>query len=177
VARQVAPTVIFFDQIDAIAPSRRSDSDTKASERVVNQILTEMDSIESFGRIVVVAATNRIDLLDPAILRPGRFGVHIHVPLPDFADRKAILELRLKGTPFKSDQVRKKILGEIAQKTEGFSGAELEALCNEARMNALKEVNYSNATLLQEIHFLRSLDEMEKAREIYHGGKAEAVAG
>lgn len=177
VARQVAPAVVFFDQIDAIAPSRRSDSDTKASERVVNQILTEMDSIESFGRIVVVAATNRIDLLDPAILRPGRFGIHILVPPPDVADRKAILELKLKRTPFKNEASRRKIVAEIARKTDGFSGAELEALCNDARLNALKEVNFVGTNVLQEVHFLRSLDEMEKAREIYHGTEREAASG
>ena len=177
VARQVAPAVIFFDQIDAIAPSRRADSDTKASERVVNQILMEMDSIESFSRIIVVAATNRLDLLDPAILRPGRFGIHIHVPLPEFADRKAIMEFKLKGTPFKDDATRRKVVAEVAQKTEGFSGAELDSLCNEAQLNALKDANYTEVTVLEVIHFLRALDDMERAREFYQGEKKEASAG
>jgi transitional endoplasmic reticulum ATPase len=176
VARQVAPAVIFFDQIDAVA-SKKGEGESKAQERVVNQILTEMDSIDSFGRIVVVAATNRIDLLDPAILRPGRFGIHIHVPLPELADRKAVLELRLKTTPFKNEQSKKKIITEIAQKTEGFSGAELEALCNDARLNALKEVDFKGSTYLQEVHFLRSLDEMEKSRDIYQSSDREAIPG
>jgi len=177
VARQVAPAVVFFDQIDAVAANRKGDGDSKASERVVNQILTEMDSIETFGRIVVVAATNRIDLLDPAILRPGRFGIHIHVPLPELADRKAVLELKLKATPFKNEASKKKVIAEIAQKTDGFSGAELEALCNDARLNALKEVDFKGSGYLQEVHFLRSLDEMEKAREIYLGSERQPIPG
>jgi transitional endoplasmic reticulum ATPase len=177
VARQVAPAVILFDQIDAIAPNRRADSDTKASERVVNQILMEMDSIDNYSRIVVVAATNRLDLLDPAILRPGRFGVHIHVPLPELADRKAILESKLKRSPFKDNATQKKIVNEVAEKTEAFSGAELEALCNEAQLNSLKENNYAGTNKLEVIHFLRALDDMEKAREIYHTEKKILSAG
>ncbi len=177
VARQVAPAVIFFDQIDAIAPNRRGDSDTKAAERVVNQILMEMDSIESFGRIIVVAATNRLDLLDPAILRPGRFGIHIYVPLPDLADRKAIMESKLKKTPFKDDATRKKVVAEVAQKTDGFSGAELDSLCNDAQLNALKDSGYKGAEVLEASHFLKALVDLEIAREFYQGQNKEASAG
>ncbi len=88
IARQVAPTVVFFDQLDAIAPRRGEHSGSMTTDRVVSQLLAEMDGMEQLSGIVVLGATNRIDLIDPSVLRPGRFGMHIHVPMPDEAARR-----------------------------------------------------------------------------------------
>ena len=91
IARQVAPTVIFFDQLEAIAPIRGAHAGSMTTDRVVSQLLAELDGVEQLSRVIVLGATNRIDLIDPSILRPGRFGVHIPVGLPDAEERKQIL--------------------------------------------------------------------------------------
>ena len=91
IARQVAPTVVFFDQLEAIAPIRGAHAGSMTTDRVVSQLLAELDGVEQLSRVIVLGATNRIDLIDPSILRPGRFGVHIPVGLPDAAERKQIL--------------------------------------------------------------------------------------
>ncbi|HIP66590.1 MAG TPA: AAA family ATPase [Candidatus Nanopusillus sp.] len=134
-ARQVSPTVIFFDEIDAIAPKRGMYSDSGALDRVVNQLLTELDGITSRGDVVVIAATNRPDILDPALLRPGRFDRVIYVPPPDEKARLEILKIHTRNVPLADDVD----LEEIARKTEGYSGADLEALVREAAMIALRE--------------------------------------
>ena len=126
IARQVAPAVIFFDQLDSITPIRGDHSGSMTTERVVNQLLAELDGIEPLSGIVVLAATNRIDLVDPAILRPGRFGTHVHVPLPDAAGRRAILQLFLTGGNVEAS------IDELVPLTEGFSGAQLRELCARA---------------------------------------------
>ncbi|NOZ81826.1 MAG: CDC48 family AAA ATPase [Candidatus Micrarchaeota archaeon] len=132
-ARQVSPSIIFFDEIDAIAPRRGLEVGTRVTEQVVSQILTEMSGLEELGDVVVIAATNRPDILDPALLRPGRFDQLIFVPPPDREARLEILKVHTRKMPLKNVN-----LETIAEKTEGYSGADLEAVCREAAMNALR---------------------------------------
>jgi len=136
-ARQAAPCVIFFDEIDALAPARGSGiGDSRVTERVISQLLTELDGIEELKDVVVVAATNRPDLLDPALLRPGRFDRLIYVPPPDEKARLEILKIHTRGKPLAEDVD----LEEIAKKTEGYTGADLEALCDTAALLAIREL-------------------------------------
>jgi transitional endoplasmic reticulum ATPase len=135
-ARQAAPSIVFFDEIDAIAP-RRSDAagGARVSERMVGQLLLEMDGIEALDDVVVLAATNRPDLIDQALLRPGRFEVRVELPLPDEAARLAILQVHCRRHRVDADVA----LDRIAAATEGLTGADLEALCRRAVMQAIGE--------------------------------------
>ncbi|MEM2940736.1 MAG: CDC48 family AAA ATPase [Thermoproteota archaeon] len=133
-ARLSSPSIIFLDEVDAIAPRRgMSMADSGVTERVVSQLLTEMDGLTPIEKIVIVGATNRPELLDPAIMRPGRFEVILYVPPPDEASRLQILKIHTGKMPLKDVS-----LEEVAKKTEGYSGADLEALCREAGLNALR---------------------------------------
>jgi transitional endoplasmic reticulum ATPase len=133
-ARLSSPSIIFLDEVDAIAPRRgMSMADSGVTERVVSQLLTEMDGLTPIERIVIIGATNRPELLDPAIMRPGRFEVMLYVPPPDEASRLQILKIHTSKMPLKEVS-----LEEIAKETEGYSGADLEALCREAGLNALR---------------------------------------
>ena len=134
-ARQAAPCIIFFDEIDAIAPVRGFGGDSMVTERVVSQLLTELDGIQPLSGVVVLAATNRIDMLDPALLRAGRFDKLLYVPLPDRAARLQILQIHTRGKPLKEDVD----LGKIADMTEGFSGADLAGVVNTAVSLVLQE--------------------------------------
>jgi len=135
-ARSNAPTVVFFDEIDSIAGQRgRSMSDSGVGERVVSQLLTELDGIEELEDVVVVATTNRPDLIDSALLRPGRLDRHVHVPVPDEDARRAIFDVHTRNKPLADDVD----LDELATRTDGFVGADIEALCREATMNATRE--------------------------------------
>lgn len=134
-ARLAAPTIVFFDEIDAVAPSRGGDEGSHVTERMVNQLLAEMDGLQSLKEIVVVAATNRVDMVDPALLRPGRFDKLLEVPAPDIVSREAILKVHASKMPLEKDVNLK----ELAKQAEGYSGADLEALCREAGMVALRE--------------------------------------
>ncbi len=134
-ARQTAPTVIFFDEIDAIASTRGDSLDSGVTQRVVNQLLTEMDGMEELHDISVIAATNRPDIIDPALLRPGRFDRHVEVGLPDRKSREAIFKVHTKDMPLAQDVD----IQELAEKTEGFVGADIEAVCREAVMLTLRE--------------------------------------
>ncbi|MDD6285422.1 MAG: CDC48 family AAA ATPase [Methanobacteriaceae archaeon] len=134
-AKQTAPTVIFFDEIDAIASTRGQGNDSGVTERVVNQLLTEMDGMEELHDISVIAATNRPDILDPALLRPGRFDRHVEVGLPDQKSREAIFKVHTKDMPLADDVD----IEELARKSEGFVGADIEAVCREAVMLTLRE--------------------------------------
>ncbi len=134
-ARQAAPAVIFIDEIDAIAPMRGRDIGSHVTERVVSQILTEMDGLEELHNVTVIAATNRPDILDPALLRPGRFDRIVYVPIPDKDARKEIFKIHLRGRPLAEDVD----IDKLAEKTEGYTGADIEAVCNEATILALRE--------------------------------------
>jgi transitional endoplasmic reticulum ATPase len=135
-ARTAAPAIIFFDEIDAIAPVRGGGyGDSHVTERVISQLLTELDGIEELKNVVVIAATNRPDIVDPALLRPGRFDRLIYVPIPDEEARKEILKIHLKGKPLASDVD----INTIARETEGYTGADLAAVANTATMIAIQE--------------------------------------
>jgi transitional endoplasmic reticulum ATPase len=136
-ARQASPCVIFFDEIDAIAP-RRSGSDggdSHVTERLVSQMLTEIDGLEDLKGVVIIGATNRPDIIDEALLRPGRFDRLLEIPIPDNNTRKQILQIHLKKKPLASDVDIDKLVG----LTDSFTGAEIEALVNAAAIAAVKE--------------------------------------
>jgi transitional endoplasmic reticulum ATPase len=134
-ARQAAPCIIFLDEVDAIAPSRGSgSSDSNVTERVVSQILTEIDGLEELHNVVVIAATNRLDIVDSALLRPGRFDRIIQVPLPDAKGRENIFRIHTRKKPL-ADNVD---LTKLVEQTEGYSGAEIEGICNRAAITAIK---------------------------------------
>jgi len=136
-AKQASPCVIFFDEIDSIAPSRTGGTtDSRVSERVVSQLLTEFDGIEELKGVVVVAATNRPDIIDKALLRPGRVDRMIYIPPPEKKTRKKIFEIHLKDKPVAKD-VDMNILSE---KTENYVGADIEAICKEAVMLSIREI-------------------------------------
>ncbi|HME18700.1 MAG TPA: AAA family ATPase, partial [Nitrososphaerales archaeon] len=127
-ARQASPCVIFFDEIDALAPTRGMGGDSMVTERVVSQLLTELDGVQNLTGVVVLAATNRIDIVDTALLRAGRFDKLILIPLPDKGARKEILQIKMKGVPTAKDVD----VDRIVESTEGFSGADMALLTNTA---------------------------------------------
>ncbi len=135
-ARANAPTVIFFDEIDSMAGERGKNSgDSGVGERVVSQLLTELDGLEELEDVVVIATTNRPDLIDSALVRPGRLDRHVHVPVPDEEARRKIFEVHTRSKPLADDVD----LDDLARKTEGYVGADIEALCREASMAATRE--------------------------------------
>ncbi len=133
-AKQVAPCIIFFDEIDALAPKRGGHFGEQATESIVSQLLTEMSGLEELHGLVIIAASNRPDIIDPALLRPGRFDRQILVPAPDKKARLEILKIHTKNMPLKGVS-----LNELAEKTDNFTGADIEALCREAGIHALRE--------------------------------------
>jgi transitional endoplasmic reticulum ATPase len=153
-ARQTAPTIIFFDEIDAITPRRGLEYGSHVTETVVNQILTELDGIERLENVIILGATNRPDMIDPSLLRPGRFDRLVLVPLPDKEARDEILRVHTKSMPLRGVSVE-----ELAKRTEGYSGADMEALCREAAMSALRED--SEAGHVEYKHFERAFHEVK----------------
>lgn len=149
-ARMAAPCIIFIDEIDAIAPKRGfgSSEGHMVTERVVDTLLTEMDGLKALKNVVIIGATNRPDIIDSGLLRAGRFDRVIEIPLPDESARKHILEIHTKKMPL--DKVD---LDEIARLTENYSGADLENICREAGMAAIRE----NAKKVQMKHFLKAI--------------------
>jgi transitional endoplasmic reticulum ATPase len=146
-ARMASPAVIFFDEFDSLVPGRGMGyADSGVTERVISQLLTELDGLVSLEDVVIIAATNRPDIVDPAILRPGRFDRLIYVPEPDNDSRLAIFKIYTKGMPLAKDVN----LSQLVMLTKKYSGADIEALCREAGLNALrtsikaKEVNNSD---------------------------------
>ncbi len=134
-ARQAAPCVVFFDELDAIAPRRGSEGDAHVTERVISQMLTELDGLEDLKGVVVIAATNRPDIIDEALLRPGRFDRILEVPPPDNDARKQIFQIHTKKKPLDSDVK----LDKLVEMTDGMTGAEIVAIVNAAAMSAIKE--------------------------------------
>jgi len=146
-ARQISPSIIFFDEIDSLAPRRSASSESKVTERVVNQILTEMDGLERLYNVTVLAATNRPDILDTALLRPGRFDRLIYTPIPDTKTRIEIFKIHAKNIPIDFKTAPKSVEGKtdkerffshLAKKTEGYVGADIESVCRESAMIALR---------------------------------------
>jgi len=151
-ARQAAPCIVYFDEIDAIAPIRGLGfGDSVVTERVITQLLTEMDGIQSLENVVVLASTNRPDMLDPALLRPGRFDRLIYVPPPDYEARLEIFKVHTRNMPLAEDVD----LQQLARMTEGYSGSDIEAVCREAGMLALRE--NINAEKVEMRHFVEAL--------------------
>jgi transitional endoplasmic reticulum ATPase len=134
-ARQAAPCIVFFDEIEALAPHRGGGGDSQVTERVVSQLLTELDGIEELKGVVVLAATNRLDRVDPALLRPGRFDFLVELPMPDLPTRLDILQIHTKDMPLAGDVS----LEYLAETTEGMAGADLEGLCHRAALQAIRE--------------------------------------
>jgi len=144
-ARMSAPTVIFFDEIDSLVPRRGLGyGDSGVTDRVISQLLTEIDGIATLEDIVVLAATNRPDIVDPAVLRPGRFDRLIYVPEPIEEGRYAVFKIHVKNIPLAKDvDIR-----ELARITKGYSGADIESVCREAAMIALRrDINSKEVTL------------------------------
>jgi len=160
-ARQVAPSVIFFDEIDAIAPVRGMSMDSRVSERIVNQLLTELDGMEKMENVVVIAATNMPHLIDPALLRPGRFDRSILIGVPDKAARKEIFNIHTKKMPLAKDVD----LDELAEYTENYVGSDIELICREAAMLVIREALANKDDVrskkVEKRHFLAILDRIK----------------
>src|SRR5437763_7945154 len=134
-AKQAAPCIVFFDEIDALAPHRGGDIDGHVGDRVIAQLLTEMDGIEGREGVIVIAATNRPELIDPALLRPGRFDLIVELDYPTEIERRAIFAVHTRGRPLAPEIT----MDELARLTPGRSGADIEAICRRAALVALRE--------------------------------------
>ncbi len=152
-AKQVAPCIIFFDEFDSLVPKRGMTNDNNVSERVVSQLLAEMSGLEELHGVIVIAATNRPDIIDPALLRPGRLDRQILVHTPDEKARLDILKVHTKEMPLTEDVN----LEDIARRITGFSGADIESLCREAALNSMR-IN-KNAEFVSRKDFEKSLQE------------------
>jgi transitional endoplasmic reticulum ATPase len=140
-AKQTAPCIIFFDEIDALAPRRGTGiTDSHVSERVISQLLTEMDGLEELRGVIILAATNRTDLIDPALLRAGRFDQILYVPPPDQEARLEIFKIHTKKNPL----AKNVSLQKLAAETEGYMGSDIEAICREATMLAIRNYIKNN---------------------------------
>ncbi|OGS49773.1 MAG: AAA family ATPase [Euryarchaeota archaeon RBG_16_68_12] len=164
-AKAAAPCVIFFDEIDAVTPLRGLSADTQVTERVISQILTEMDGLEELHNVTIIAATNRPDLVDPALLRPGRFDRLVYTPPPDLEARRGIFGIHAKGKPLAPDVK----LDDLARRTEDYTGAEIAAVCNEAAMLSIRDFVAAGGSLddkavkkltLRGDHFERALQKI-----------------
>jgi transitional endoplasmic reticulum ATPase len=161
IARQVAPAVVFFDQLESIAPIRGQNAGSMTTDRVVSQLLAELDGIELLSGVVVLAATNRIDLIDPSVLRPGRFGVHIAVDLPEPDERREIFKVCLRTKEGKDARGADKLARAMAPLTDGFSGAEIRHVCNEAKRIALARTDGAKISL-------PNLEDLKRAMDADH---------
>src|SRR5487761_1838350 len=134
-ARQAAPSIIFMDELDSLVPTRGGAGDSQVTERVTSQILTELDGLEELRDVVIIGATNRPDMIDPALLRPGRFDKLLYVPTPSLEARKEIIAIHLKGKPLSKDIS----VSDLAGSTEGYSGADIQSVVETAAMLAIRE--------------------------------------
>jgi len=175
-AKQAAPCILFFDEIDALVPTRGSGtSDSNVTERVISQFLTELDGVEELGDVLVLGATNRLDMLDPALLRPGRFDLLLEIPLPDEEGRKAIFTVGLRGKPLVADVCADRHIEELAASTEGFTGADIQAVVKRAALEAIREVvekagrvpaTIGGKVLITSAHIERALEFVRTSRQM-----------
>lgn len=161
-ARLAAPCIVFLDEVDALIPRRGRGSDSHVTENVVSQILTEIDGLEELHNVLVIGATNRIDIIDPALLRPGRFDRIIEVPLPDPKGREHIFKIHTKKKPLAKDVD----FGKLIELTEGFSGADIAAVANRAGITALKRYVSGKSPSVKEIEITQHdlIDAIEKVK-------------
>lgn len=165
-AKQAAPCIIFFDELDAIAPRRSSgEGDSRVMERVISQFLTEMDGIEELKGVLVLGATNRIDLIEPAVLRAGRFDSIVEIPLPDEGARYKIFIVHTKGKPLARDVN----LSSLAVETQGLSGADIELLCRKATLLAMRELIEKEGEKLKPDHLVIENGHLRTALEEIKG--------
>jgi transitional endoplasmic reticulum ATPase len=181
-ARQVSPTVVFFDELDSLAPSRGQEMGNNVSERVVNQLLTELDGLEDMGDVMVIGATNRPDMIDPALIRSGRFDRLVLVGEPTEEGREEILKIHTGDSPLAPDVS----LREISEITEGYVGSDLESIAREAAIEALREDN--DADEIEMRHFRKALESVrptitddlmdyyERMEDEFKGGGRESFA-
>ncbi|MDG6898498.1 MAG: CDC48 family AAA ATPase [Nitrososphaerota archaeon] len=171
-ARQASPCVIFFDEVDALAPTRGLGGDSMVTERVVSQLLTELDGIQSLQGVVVLAATNRIDIVDPSLLRAGRFDKLIQIPMPDKDARKETLKIHMKGVPVTKDVD----VDRVVEMTDGFSGADMASLTNTAVSIVLQKFiskypqpedakKHVEEAVVEMTHFLEAIKKVRTSRE------------
>ncbi len=169
-ARQAAPSVIFFDELDAITPTRGGIGDSQVTERVISQLLTELDGLEELRDVTVIAATNRPDIIDTALLRPGRFDRLIHVPTPDLEARRQIFRIHMQGKPLADDVELDGLAERIAERTDGYTGSDIAAVANEAVMFAIREYVAARDDIdpeelkqltVEKRHFEQALDEVK----------------
>ena len=182
-ARQVDPTVIFFDELDSLAPSRGGETGNNVSERVVNQLLTELDGLEESGDVMVIGATNRPDMIDPALIRSGRFDRLVLIGQPDEEGREQILKIHTRDSPLAPDVS----LREIAERTDGYVGSDLETIAREAAIEALRDD--PDATEIEMQHFRRGMESVrptitddlmdyyEDMKDQFKGGGHESPEG
>ncbi|HEY4482374.1 MAG TPA: CDC48 family AAA ATPase [Candidatus Brocadiaceae bacterium] len=162
-AKQAAPCIIFFDELDVITPRRGEGSDSHVTERVIGQFLTEMDGIEELKGVLVLAATNRMDQIDPALLRAGRFDYLIEIPIPDEETRLKIFQVHTKDKPLEKGIDFKK----FAQETDGLTGADIELICKKAALMAIrntisKQITSSGELVITENDFTHAVEEVKK---------------
>jgi len=161
-ARLAAPCIIFLDEVDALVPRRGGSSDSRVTENVVSQILTEIDGLEELHDVLIIGATNRLDIVDPAVLRPGRFDRIIEVPLPDAKSRSNIFKIHTKKKPLAKDVDLEKII----KLTDNFSGAEIAAITNRAGISALKRYVHGKLSSVKEIEITQNdlIDAIRKVK-------------
>ena len=159
-AKQVSPCIVFFDELDALCPRRSESNSTRVSERVVSQLLAEIDGVEELPDVLVLAATNRIDMIEPALLRPGRFDLIVEIPTPSKQEILEILKIHTRKKPLGTD-IR---LTALAEKLEGKNGADVKLVCNRASLHAIKEHLGKNRKFIKlcRRHFDLALSELQK---------------
>ncbi len=188
-ARAAAPCIIFFDEIDAIAGLRGRFASSQVTEQVVSQLLTEMDGLEGLKDVILLAATNRSDMLDPALLRSGRFGRHVEIPMPDKKARMEIFKIHLRNKPLASDVDIEKMAVDL----EEYTGADIQAICEEATLLTIRkavanaDINTQNAESVKVVKItknefddainkvLKSADKAKKSHEIYSKEPSEEL--
>ena len=188
-ARSASPCIIFFDEIDAIAGMRGRFASSQVTEQVVSQLLTEMDGLEGLKDVILLAATNRQDMLDPALLRSGRFGRHIEIPMPDKQARIKIFNIHLKNKPLAADVD----VSQLADALEGYTGADIQAICEEATLLTIRKavsdpnINTQDADSVKAVKIaykeideaiakvLKSADKAKKSHELYSKEPSEEL--